>query len=98
MKLPKRTQPEPTPLDMEITRLHSHLLTLKPDTNPYDVASNQLVKLYKLREDITSKKRVSTDSLVNAASSLGGILLILHYEHAHVITTKALGFVAKSLK
>jgi hypothetical protein len=58
--------------------------------------SDQLAKLYKLKE-IDSKTRVSSDVLVGAASNIAGILLILNFEHAHAMTSKALGMIGKKI-
>jgi hypothetical protein len=40
----------------------------------------------------------STDALVAGAASIIGILCVLHYEKAGVVTSKALGFVGRGLK
>lgn len=65
------------------------------DTDEYSQKVDQITKLYKLKEQ-EAPKRVSPDALVAVAGNLLGIVLILHYEHVRVITTKALGFVMKS--
>jgi hypothetical protein len=88
---------EPSDLDKEITRLFETLKAKQPTDNDYNETSDQIVKLYKLKE-VDSKKRVSSDVLVSAATNLAGILLILHFEHAHVMTSKALGFVRNVLR
>lgn len=47
---------------------------------------------------LTSKdeKRVSPDTVALILGNLLGIVIIVGYEHAHVVTTKALGFTLKS--
>lgn len=49
-------------------------------------------------EERASKKKfnISGDALITAGASLAGILMILSYERANVIATKALGFIAKA--
>jgi hypothetical protein len=42
-----------------------------------------------------SKTRVSPDTLLIVGGNLIGIVLILGYEHLHVVTSKALGFVLR---
>lgn len=86
---------EPTDLETEIARLFVILKDNEPGTTRYDEVSDQIAKLYKLKE-VDSKSAVSKDVMVGAATNLAGILLILSYEQAHVITSKAaLGFVKK---
>lgn len=92
----KKTQP--TDLENEIARLFEELKKIdKIDDPMYDKVSDQIAKLYKLKE-VDSKKLVSPDAMVGAATNLAGILLILNYEHAHVMTSKAVSFVMKNLK
>jgi hypothetical protein len=88
---------EPTDLENEIARLFKILKDCVPGTARYDEVSDQIAKLYKLKE-VDSKSAVSKDAMVGAATNLAGILLILNYEHAHVMTSKAVSFVVKSLK
>lgn len=56
---------------------------------------DQLTKLYKLKENHTPK-RVSPDTLALVLGNLIGIVIILGYERAHVVTSKALTFVLRS--
>jgi hypothetical protein len=92
----KKTQP--TDLENEIARLLNVLKDLPPSGDEYDKVSDQYAKLTKLHNETLSKKRVSPDALAGAATNLAGILFILNYEHAHVMTSKAVSFVMKSLK
>jgi hypothetical protein len=88
---------EPSDLEKEIARLFAVLSTIEDvHGDQYDQVSNQIKKLYPLKE-IDSKSGVSSDVLVGAASNLVGILMILHYEHVHVITSKAFNMVGKRL-
>lgn len=93
----KLKKAEPSDLETEIARLFKILKECVPGTARYDEVSDQIAKLYKLKE-IDSKKRVSPDAMVGAATNLAGILLILNYEHAHVMTSKALSFVWKAVR
>jgi hypothetical protein len=89
--MPKR---KPTALEDEIARLLGHLSTMNPTDPVYAVVADQLKKLYPLKET-DSKERVSKDILVNAAAGLAQIFVIIGYEHAHPIASKALSFVTK---
>lgn len=87
---------KPTQLDDIIEELVNFLKTADKNSTEYAHVTDQLVKLYNLRDNTTSKRRVSPDALIGAAASLGGISLILFWEHAHPVVSKALGFVKKA--
>ena len=88
-------KPKPTVLDETIDSALSELKDLKTTDPNYQQTLDRVKELYKLKET-TSPKRVSPDTMVLVGGNLAGILLILSYERAHVITSKALGFVLKS--
>lgn len=54
-----------------------------------------VMELMDKRKQLDEKKTVSPDTMAVIAGNLLGILLILTYEKANVITTKALGFVLR---
>lgn len=88
--------PKPTLIDEAIEAILIDLRTKKATDPEYAVMTAQLEKLYKLKEIDISKKRVSPDTLAVIAGNLAGIVLILGYERAHVVTSKAIGFVMKA--
>jgi len=67
----------------------------EPGTPEFDKIVTQLIKLQDIKTAATRGKKVTADTLATVAANLGGILLILGHERAHVVTTKALGFVQK---
>jgi hypothetical protein len=85
---------KPTVLDAVIDDALAQLSGLSIDTDEYTRKVDQITKLYKLKEQ-EAPKRVSPDTLALVAGNLAGIMLMLHYERVHVITSKALGFVLK---
>jgi hypothetical protein len=85
---------EPNDLQKEIARLFKKLSNTPEDSDEYNRVSDQLAKLYKLQE-VDSKQKVSKDQVVAALSSLAGILIVISYEHTHVIATKAFSLVKK---
>lgn len=85
----------PTVLDETIDAALSELKELKTNDPTYQTTLDRVKELYKLKEQNTPK-RVSPDTMVLVAGNLAGIVLILGYERAHVVTSKALGFVLKS--
>jgi hypothetical protein len=70
---------------------------LDPSSDDYSERVDNIVKMYKLKEqDRKFWKRIDPDAVVGAAANIAGILLILHYEQLHVVTSKALPFVHKA--
>lgn len=86
---------EPTMLEKEIERLLTLMSEANPESSEYAATADQLVKLYKLKE-VDSKSNLSPDAVMSVAGNLLGILSILGYERANIVTSKALGFVMKS--
>ena len=86
---------KPNQLDDTIAKLVAHLDTIPADSSEFAHVTDQLVKLYKLRDETTSKKRVSPDALLGAAASLASVIIIVSWEQLHPVATKALGFVIK---
>lgn len=91
----KKTPLDLQPLDELIDSVYQDLAGFTSDDEEFDKQTNQLQKLYRLREEILAKRRISPDVLVTAGVSLLSVLAILGYEHGHVITSKALSFVMK---
>jgi hypothetical protein len=89
-----RITTKPSNLDMVIDNALSEFGEVSVGTPEYAEKVAQLTKLYQLKE-IDSKRKVSKDTLAIVAGNLAGIVLMLSYERAHVITTKAIGFVLK---
>jgi hypothetical protein len=92
-----KTQNAPTRLDEVIDSALTHMIDLDPTTDAYAKAADQVSKLYKLKES-TTPKRVSSDTLAVVLGNLAGIGMILGYERAHIVTSKALGFVLRPSK
>lgn len=57
----------------------------------YNKMVDQVAKLYELRQ----KSRISPEAMVTVGSNFLGILLVMNHERAHVIATKAFGFIKK---
>lgn len=88
---------ETSELEKAIDRLHSDMANVEGDSDDYAKMADNLSKLYKLREH-DARKRVSPDTLALICANLAGIVIIVGYEHAHPVTSKALGFVAKAIR
>lgn len=85
---------EPTDLDRAIADVHRSMRTVSADSEEYAKMVVQLAALTKLKEQ-EAPKRVSADTKAIVIANLAGILMILTYEHTRVVTTKAIGFIAK---
>jgi hypothetical protein len=79
-------------LDAAIANVLSWMENADPTTPEYAQTISKLEKLYALRG---SKKSVSPDTLAIVLGNLAGIIMILNHERAHVVVSKALGFVMK---
>lgn len=86
----------PSELQQAIARALEALKTTDVTSEDHKLILSQLELLYKIENSTKTTNRVSPDALVAAAASLTGIIAILGFEHAGVITSKALGFVTKT--
>lgn len=82
-------------LTKEIDRVLMLMSNADPTSTEYADLMATLTSLYALKES-TSKSRVSKDTIAVVAGNLAGILMIVGHEKAHVVTSKALGFVMKA--
>lgn len=89
-----KTPAQKSGLEKAIDDLHRQMDVVMADSEEYDRLTDQLTKLYKLREH-DAPKRVSPDTLVLAGANILGIAMIVGHERAHVVTSKALSFVQK---
>jgi len=90
------TDNEPTRLDKAIDRILEKMEDEEPDSTEYTYLVKTLTLLYEIRPEIKPNPRISPDTVLTIAGNLAGIILILSFEKAHVVTSKALGFVIKS--
>lgn len=87
---PKKTDS----LQNAINEALAQLSDLSPESPMYAVTMEQIERLYKLQEK-HSTKPMSRDTLAIVIGNLAGIVLILGYERANILTSKAIGFVVK---
>lgn len=86
---------EETPLDKAINQVFSEMESLTADSDEYAKMVDRLEQLYKLKYPEKANK-LSKDAILAVVGNLAGIVLILGFERAHVVASKALGFVLKS--
>jgi hypothetical protein len=85
---------ERTELEEEIHSVLCNMSTFAPDSEEYTKQAENLERLYKAKS-YEKDRSVSPDTIAVIAGNLLGIALILGFEKANVITTKALGFVIR---
>lgn len=85
---------EVTDLDKAIDKLYDKIDSVEPDSEEYDKYLEKLKKLEDLR-DKSRSRRPSSDTVLLVVGNLAGIFIIVAYEHAHVMTSKAIGFIMK---
>lgn len=84
-----------TQLDAEIRELLVKLNETSDKTSDdYAAILERVSKLHKLKAE-ESPKRISPDTALVVAANIVGILAVVHHEHAHAITSKAVGFILK---
>lgn len=81
-------------LEAVILELETEMSTIGGDSEEYATMLNRLERLYKLKEK-NSPKHIDPNTWLIVGGNLAGILIIVFYEQAHVVTSKALGFAGK---
>lgn len=84
---------EDSKLENAVDNVYSEMAGLSSDSEEYAKMTDQLVKLYSLKEN---PKRVSPDTLAVVIGNILGIILIVGHERAHIVTSKALNLILKT--
>lgn len=79
---------KPNPLDVKIEAIFAEMDLTAPDSEEYPKLLASLERLKKIKAE-ERKDRISRDTLAIVIGNLLGILLIVAYEHSHVITSRA---------
>ena len=85
---------EKSELEQAISEVLFEMHGFGSESDEYAQQVDQLVKLHALKE-CEVPQRVSKDTMLIVAGNIVGILLILTYERANVVTSKALNFLFK---
>jgi len=81
---------KPSIYDEPIARVLLSMDTYGPDEPEYDDLLKRLQELTKMKAETTKPKfGVSPDTLAIVAGNLAGILIVVMYEHSHVMVSKA---------
>lgn len=86
--------PNAAALDKAIGRAFRRMEEVKPESDEYAKVVKQLKELHSMKVAETSR-RISPDTWITVAANLLGIGMILSYEYANPLTSKAVSFVAK---
>ena len=90
----KKTPSEKTELEKAIEKVLFEMDEYTSDMDEYARMVDQLEKLYKLK-DIDKPTRVSADTVAMITANLVGIAMIIGYERANILTSKALSVLFK---
>lgn len=77
----------------EIDGLLSEMSRWAPHEPEYGIMAENLERLYKTKE--SKKSYVSGDTVVTVAGSIAGIALVLYFEKAGIVTSKAFNLILK---
>lgn len=92
----KKPKPEDLKLNNEINAVLDSMSVYGPDTPEYPKFIAHLRELNELRQNKKSARRVSPDTVALVLGNLGGILIVVAYEHVHVITSKGFNLLLKA--
>lgn len=81
-------------LESTIAKLESDMLGVDGDSDEYATMLNRLERLHKLKEK-HSPKRVDPNTWLIVGGNLAGIIIVVGYERAHVIGSKAINMAGK---
>lgn len=86
--------PNAVALDKAIGRAFLRMEQVSPESDEYAKVVKQLKELHGMKTAEVSR-RISPDTWITVAANLLGIGMILSYEYANPLTSKAVSFVAK---
>lgn len=81
-------------LEEEIVSILRKMSYIEPDAQEYEKLTARLETLRGI-QDVKSERKLKPDTVALVAANILGIVIILGFEQANVITSKALGFVTK---
>lgn len=97
-KIVRSREEDPTDLERLITSHISSMDGIGPETEECTTAATNLKTLMEARlieDQIEKPWRPSADTVVTVAGSIAGIVAILTFEKANVITTKSLSLIMR---
>jgi hypothetical protein len=93
----KKKNPDTTAIDKAIEDAYSGLAGFMPESKEHAKVVKQIAALEKIKTLSEKKSKIifTPDAMLTAGASILGILLILNYEKANALTSKAMGLVSK---
>lgn len=82
-------------LEQETQKCLESMAKMDQSSESYKKLLETLERLMRLEHRKNSGFRVKADTLAQIGGSLAGILVIVGYEHGHVLVSKALNYVIK---
>ncbi len=89
MKMKKFWKKEKTDLEMEMDSIIEKIMKEDPTKEEYKNAAEAYKVLAEAKETIERKRKISGDAIITVLAHLFGLAVIMNYEKAEVITTKA---------
>ncbi len=80
---------EKTDLEVEMDSVLESVAKVDPTKEEYKTAAESYKLLAEAKVTMESKKKISGDAIITVAAHLLGLVLIMNYEKAEIITTKA---------
>lgn len=84
---------ENTPIEVLSRQLMQHMSDQEVGDEEWTKSLVKLERIHRLKLDETQRERVSPDTVVQTAGMLLAVLIMVGYEHGHVITSKATMFI-----
>lgn len=91
----RKPSPEDLKLKEQINAVLDSMSTFDPETPQYYKLSKRLAELNELKKSNKDAGRIDSNTALLVAGNLLGIVIIVAYEHAHVVTSKGLTLLTK---
>lgn len=92
----KKPKPEALKLNNEINAVLDSMSIYGPDSPEYAEHIRHLNALSDLKQKQKNAWKPSPDQIALVAGNFAGILIIVAYEHVHVVTSKAISLLVKA--
>ncbi len=89
MKLKFWKKREKNDLELEMDSVIEKIAKENPTKEEYKTAAESYKLLAEAKETMERKSKISSDAIITVAAHLLGLICIMNYEKAEIITTKA---------
>lgn len=91
----KKKTTEQTAIDKAIEEAYTQLAKHTAGTDEHNAIVKQIVEFEKILAEKKKSRTISPDTMLIVGANIVGILLVLNFEKADVITSKAFGLIGK---